>query len=211
MKFKIYYENGIYNLDEQRGKGKIYEIIGKSSPTHIKKLFSKKSWADIPSGSYEFYINGYTFALYWILGDIFRIFEFLERIITENKNLLFTINYEGPCSYVVAIPMKDKDVRLVFLDRDNPNCRDYQNRFKDPELKNTMAVKDIVISKYDLIKQFNLEFKHIYEDNKYYLSKEYEQECKEKQLGSVCQEYVLKTFIEYIPIFDKYIEKGEEL
>ena len=70
-----------------------------------------------------------------------------------------------------------------------------------------LAVKDIVISKYDLIKQFNLEFKHIYEDNKYYLSKEYERECKEKQLGSVCQEYVLKTFIKYVPIFDKYLKK----
>ena len=40
MTFKIYNNGGIYRLDDERGKGKIYEIISKSTPKHIKKLFS---------------------------------------------------------------------------------------------------------------------------------------------------------------------------
>ena len=209
MIFEIYYENSIYNLDKQRGKGKIYEIINKSKPIQIKNLFSEESFAHVPSGSYYFYINGYTLALAWTLNDIYRIFELLERIIKDNKNLLFTINYEGPCSYVVALPQEDNTVRLVFLDRIEPECRDWENRYRDNELKNTIAVKDIIISKYELIKQFNDEFKRIYEENKYYLSEEYKEKCKANN-EVVCQEYVLETFKDYIPIFDKYLENPEK-
>lgn len=211
MDIKIYYEENIYNLDEQRGKDKIYDIISKSKPTPIENLFSKKSYAHVPSGTYEFYIDGYCLGLSWILNAINLWFYFLNGIITKNTNLLFTINNEGICIYVVALPQENNMVRLVFLDRKEPKYRNWQKRYRDDELKNTIAAKDILISKYELIKQFNAEFKRIYEDNKYYLSKEYEKECKEKQLGSVCQEYVLKTFEEYIPIFDKYLEKGEQL
>lgn len=67
-------------------------------------------------------------------------------------------------------------------------------------------MKDIVISKYGLIKQFNTEFKQIYEENKYFLSDEYKQKCV-KENTCVCQEYVLRTFQEYLPIFDKYLER----
>lgn len=208
MGFKIYYEENIYNLDEQRGKGKIYDIISKSKPTPVKKLFSKKSYAHVPSGTYEFYIDGYNLYLTYILREIEFLFEFLDNIITQNPTLLWTINYEGPCSYVIALQMDNKNVRLVFLDRPEPNCRDWQNRYKDDELKHTIVVKDIIISKYELIKQFNDEFKRIYSENKYYISEKYKKESNKK--GAVLyQEYVLNTFKEYIPIFDKYLEKGE--
>lgn len=209
MKFKIYYEENIYNLDEQRGKGKIYDIISKSKPTPVKKLFSQKSYVHVHSGTYEFYIDGYCLGLSWILNAINLWFCFLNDIITKNKNLLFTINDEGPCIYIVALPQENNMVRLLFLDRKEPKCRNWQNRYRDNELKNTVVAKDILISKYELIEQANAEFKRIYEENKYYLSKEYEKECQEKQLGTICQEYVLNTFKEYIPIFDKYLEKGE--
>ena len=32
MKFKMYYQGGVYKLDKEKGKGKIYKIINKSTP-----------------------------------------------------------------------------------------------------------------------------------------------------------------------------------
>lgn len=43
MIFKFYYEDGIYLLDRERGKGKIYNIINKSTPKKIRKIFRKKT------------------------------------------------------------------------------------------------------------------------------------------------------------------------
>ena len=209
MKFKIYYEYDVYNLDEQRGKGKIYKIINKSKPTRIKKLFSKKSFAHVPSGTYEFYIDGYTLYLTYLLSEINLLFYFLKTVITQNANILFTINYEGPCSYVIAMPLENDEIRLIFLDRPEAECRNWENRYRDDELNNTTAVKDLIISKYELIKQFNNEFKMIYNKNKYYLSEEYKEKCKEKN-EVVYQEYSLETFKKFIPIFDEYLRSKDQ-
>lgn len=210
MKFKMYENGGIYKLDGQRGKGKIYDIIRKSIPKHINKLFSKKSYAHVPSGTYCFYIKGYELVLYWTLNDIQHFFELLYRFITQRINLLMTIDYEGAYAYLVLMPNGKKDVRLVILDRKESNCRNIAKRYKDNELKNTVAVKDVIISEYELIKQLNQEFHRIYDENKYYLSKKYEEKCKQKG-ESICQEYILRdVFGYYMPIFDKYLENPDE-
>ena len=87
-----------------------------------------------------------------------------------------TLDHEGIYTYLAAIPVNNEDVRLVFLDRTEPDKRNWQSRYKDHELNNTVAALDIVISKYELIKQFNREFHKIYDENKYCLTKEYEEE-----------------------------------
>ena len=46
MKFKMYYQGGVYELDKEKGKGKIYKIINESTPKHVDKLFSEKSSVD---------------------------------------------------------------------------------------------------------------------------------------------------------------------
>ena len=58
---KMYYEGGVYRLDKEYGKGKIYKIINKSTPKRVAKLFSEKmvKHSDVPTGTYYFYINGY--------------------------------------------------------------------------------------------------------------------------------------------------------
>ena len=45
MIYKIYCNGGIYRLDNERGKGKIYELINKSTPKPVKKLFSEPIFA----------------------------------------------------------------------------------------------------------------------------------------------------------------------
>ena len=210
MKFKIYHNGGLYCLDSERGKGKIYEIINNSTPVRVDKLFSEPVFADVPTGTYYFYFDNYTLMATWSLGEIYILFDLIHRCITHRLNLLMTVDYEGIYSYVVALPVDKDDVRLVFLDRKEPDCRDYVYRYKDPELTNTVAAKDIIINRYELIKQFNAEVHRVYNENKYYLSKEYEQKCKEEH-ATVCQEYVLKyAFHEYSKIFDKYLQNPDK-
>ncbi len=209
MIFKMYINGGIYRLDEERGKGKIYKIINKSRPQPVTKLFSQAPDADVPRGCYDFFIKDYTLHFSFACAGIGYLFFFLEKIITHNIPLLMTLDNEGIYTYLAAIPVNNEDVRLVFLDRTEPDKRNWKDRYKDHEPNNTVAALDIVISKYELIKQFNQEFHKIYEENKYCLTKEYEEECHKNQ-AAVCQEYVLKAFEEYMPIFDKYIKNPEK-
>lgn len=211
MIFKIYNDDKVYQLDKERGKGKIYEIISKSTPKKVDKIFSKKPYAHVPSGTYEFYIQGYALCVCWILGAIYDLFNLLEQCINNRVNLLMTINYEGPCSYVVAMPVGEKDIRFVFLDRKDYKKRRYNlDADRDLELERTIPLVDIIIDRYELIKQFNKEFHKIYDKNKYYLTKEYEEECT-KNGCSVCQEYVLRNgFEKYMPIFDSYLENPKK-
>lgn len=210
MLFRIYYNNGVYLLDKHRGKGKIYQIINQSNPVNVDKLFSKKAYAHVPSGTYEFYIKDYSLQVYWTINAIYDLLELLERCINHNCNLLMTIDHEGPCSYVVIIPLEDDNIRLVILDRKNYKVRySCLDDDRDSELERTIPIVDIIISRYEFIKQFNHEFHRIYNENKYYLSEDYRLKC-EAQHASVCQEYVLKSFEEYMPIFDKYLENPEK-
>lgn len=210
MQFKMYYMNDVYQLDKQRGKGKIYQIIKQSTPVKVDKLFSKKAYAHVPSGTYEFYIKGYTLQVYLTINAIYDLFRLLEQCINNNCNLLMTIDHEGPCSYVVIIPLENDNIRLLILDRKNYKVRYFcLDDDRDPELERTIPIVDIIVSKYEFIKQFNKEFHRIYDENKYYLSEEYRLKCEAEQ-ASVCQEYVLKSFEEYMPIFDKYLENSEK-
>ncbi len=211
MQFKIYYDNDVYLLDKHRGKGKIYQIIKQSTPVKVDKLFSTKAYAHVPSGTYEFYIRGYTLQGYWITSAIYQIFSLLERCINNNCNLLMTIQHEGPCSYVVIMPLENDNIRLLILDRKNYKVRYFcLDDDRDPELERTIPIVDIVISRYEFIKQFNKEFHRIYNENKYYLSEEYRLKCNAEH-ASVCQEYVLRyAFEKYMPIFDKYLENPEK-
>ena len=98
----------------------------------------------------------------------------------------------------------------MILDRKNYKVRYFcLDDDRDPELERTIPIVDIIIRKYEFIKQFNKEFHRIYDENKYYLSEEYRLKCEAEQ-ASVCQEYVLKSFEEYMPIFDKYLENSEK-
>ena len=208
MIFKMYVNGGIYRLDDERGKGKIYEIINKSNPKRIKNIFSEQTFADVPTGTYYFYIDDYKLEATWSLGAIYDLLTFVHRLITASDNVLMTIDYEGNYSYVVGMQYSKTEVRLIFLDRKEPDKRDWFNRYNDPELKNTVVVNDVIISRYEFIKQFRNELKRIYEENKYYLSKEYEEKCKQEHAG-VCQEYVLSAFEKYFSIFDRYLENPE--
>lgn len=206
----MYCNSGVYNLNAERGKGKIYEIINKSTPKRVKKLFSEPVYANIPSGTYYFYFNGYSLEVNCISGGIYDVFNLMHKCLTHRFDLLMTVDYEGIYSYVAVLPVETDDVRLVFLDRAEPECRDWQNRYKDLKLEKTVAVKDIVISRYELIRQFNAEIHRVFDENKYYLSKEYNEECQ-KRNAIVCQEYVLeKVFENYMKIFDKYLENSEQ-
>ena len=44
MTYKMYDTGGIYRLDDERGKGKIYEIINKSKPKRVEKLISDSTF-----------------------------------------------------------------------------------------------------------------------------------------------------------------------
>ena len=209
---KMYNEGGVYYLDKEKGKGKIYKIINKSTPKRVDKLFSEKTTklSDVPTGTYYFNICDYPLMLCWSLDDIYYIFDILYKYISHRIPLFMTVDDEGIYYYMALLPVENSnDVRLVILDRDDPACRNSIDRFKDSDLKHTVTAVDVIISEYELIKQFNQEFKEVYENNKYYISKEYEEKCKKEGAG-VCQEYVLCTFVEYIPIFDKYLENPEK-
>lgn len=195
MENKMYFKGGIYRLDNEKGKGKIYKIINKSTPKCIDKLFSDKSFADAQTGTYYFYISDYCLQLSWSLGEIYDFLELIEATVLERKNLLQTIDDEGFYFYIVTMPLKNNDIRLVILDRKEDNCRDWQTRYADPYLTSTVAALDIVIKREDFIKQCYEEFTRIYEENKYYISEEYEKEC-EKEGAILCQEYVLKSIYE---------------
>lgn len=209
MIFKMYYEDDVYLLDKERGKGKIYEIINKSAPKRVNKIFSRKTYAHVPSGTYYFYIKGYELKATWLYPSIGLLFYFLDKIITLNKNLLLTVQYEGPCSYVVSMPINEDYVRLIFLDRDGLKRGGWSKRFRDEDLSHTSAVCDIIVNKYELIRQFNDEIKRIYKENTYYLSKEYEEKCRTE--GSFPhQEYVLNRFKDYYEKFDRYLDNPEK-
>ena len=212
MSNKIYYEGGVYHLDNEKGKEKIYKIINNSKPKRINKLFTDSSvkFSDAPTGTYYFCIDEYSLRLCWSLGEIYYIFEILYKYIFQKVPLFMTVDDEGIYYYVALLPVANSnDVRLVILDRDDPDCLNPINRFADSELNHTVAVVDVIISEYELIKQFNQEFREVYEENKYYISKEYEEKCR-KEGAAVCQEYVLLTFKKYIPIFDKYLENPKK-
>ena len=61
----MYNEGGVYRLNEEKGKGKIYKIINKSTSKRVDKLFAEKTveHSDVPTGTYYFYINGYPLSL----------------------------------------------------------------------------------------------------------------------------------------------------
>ncbi len=204
MEYKIYHKDDIYILDKQRGKGKIYEIINKSAPERIKKLFTKKTFAHAPSGTYYFYINNYESMQTDMYPSISLFLKFFEEITTLKENLLLTVQYEGPCSYIVAMPYENDDIRLVFLDRDDPKLRNWVDRTRDEDLSHTVAACDFIINKFDLIRQFSEELKRLYEENKYYISDEYKQRCKEEDI-ILYQEYILEDFEEYSEKFDDYL------
>lgn len=207
---KPYWEEHICNLDKQRCKQKVYSIIKKSKPCSVKKIFSKETYADVPTGTYVFYIDGYSLEVDWILDEIDLLFNFIDEIITKNYNIFWSVDYEGIYSHVVALPQENNMVRLTFLDRKEVQCRDYQNRYKDPKLNNSIVAKDIIINKYDLVKQFNQEIERIYIQNKYYISEEYKEKCK-KEGSFLCQELVLKTFEKFIPKFKKYLKSHKHI
>ena len=210
MIYKMYCNGGIYRLDNERGKGKIYDLINKSTPKPVKKLFSEPIFADAPTGTYYFCFDGYQLVGTWLLNGIYDIFDLVHKSITHRLNLLMTVDYEGIYSYVATMPVGNKDVRLVFLDRTEPECRDLINRYPDLNFEKTVVAKDIIISRYELINQFNAEIHRVYEENKYYLSKEYEEKCL-KENAHVCQEYTLEdVFGRYMRIFDKYLENPEQ-
>ena len=71
MTYKMYDTGGIYRLDDERGKGKIYEIINKSKPKRVEKLISDSTFADAPTGTYYFYFDGYKLEATWSLGAIY--------------------------------------------------------------------------------------------------------------------------------------------
>ena len=195
MKFKMYYQGGVYELDKEKGKGKIYKIINESTPKRVDKLFSEKSFVDAPSGTYYFYINKYGLQLTWNLDGIYNFLELIEDTLYDNVNLMQTVNDEGFYYYVVTMPVEDNCIRFVILDRKEEDCRDWQTRYKDPELNSTIAVVDIIISRDAFIQQCYDELSRIYEENEYYISEEYEKEC-EKEGAMLCQEYALQNINE---------------
>lgn len=208
MKFKMYYQGGVYELDKEKGKGKIYKIINESTPKHVDKLFSEKSFVDAPSGTYYFYINNYGLQLNWTLDGIYNFLQLIEDTLYDNVNLMQTVNDEGFYYYVVTMPVEDNCIRFVILDRKEEDCRDWQTRYKDPELNSTIAVVDIIISRDAFIQQCHDELSRIYEENKYYISEEYEKEC-EKEGAMLCQEYALQNINE-TAINLKYYLRGDK-
>lgn len=208
MIFKMYYKGGVYKLNQEKGKGKIYQIINKSTPVHIEKLFSEKSFVDAPSGTYYFYINNYGLQLNWTLDGIYNFLQLIKDTVSENVNLMQTINDEGFYYYVVTMPVEDNKIRLIVLDREEENCRDWQTRYKDPELNSTIAVIDVIITREAFILQCYEELSRIYKENKYYISEEYEKEC-EKEGAMLCQEYALQNINE-TAINLKYYLRGDK-
>lgn len=208
MKFKMYYQGGVYELDKEKGKGNIYKIINESTPKRVDKLFSEKSFVDAPSGTYYFYINNYGLQLNWTLDGIYNFLQLIEDTVSENVNLMQTVNDEGFYYYVVTMPVEDNYIRFVILDRKEEDCRDWQTRYKDPELNSTIAVVDIIISRDAFIQQCHDELSRIYEENKYYISEEYEKEC-EKEAAILCQEYALINIKETAELLNKFL-KGDK-
>lgn len=209
MIFKFYYEEGIYFLDREKGRDKIYNIINKSTPKKVRKIFKKQSFADVPSGTYYFYIKNYSLELTYFYPNICLFFSFLDKIIKSRENIILTLEYEDSCSYIVAMPIANKEVRLVFLDNKNSKLKRKYNRKKDYKLENTIAVCDVIINRYELIRQFNSEFKRIYQENEYYLSEEYEQKCAAED-AIVYQEYVLNDFKDYSEKFANYLDNFQK-
>ena len=117
MKFKMYYQGGVYKLDKEKGKGKIYKIINESTPKRVDKLFSEKSSVDATLGTYYFYINKYGLQLTWNLDGIYNFLELIEDTLYDNVNLMQTVNDEGFYYYVVTMPVEDNCIRFVILDR----------------------------------------------------------------------------------------------
>ena len=117
MTYKMYDTGGIYRLNDERGKRKIYEIINKSQTKRIKKLISNPTSAHIPTGTYYFYFDGYELEATWSLGAIYDLLKLIHRCVTHRVNLLMTVDYEGIYSYVAALPIGDDELRLIFLDR----------------------------------------------------------------------------------------------
>ena len=204
MECKMYSKGGVYRLDKEKGKGKIYKIINKSTPIRIEKLFSEHSSVDAPSGTYYFNFYNYRLRLTWLLDEIYYFLELVENTADEQVSFIQTVDDEGFYYYVVTLPLEN-DIRFVVLDRKEENCRDWQTRYKDPKLTSTVAVVDVIISREKFIKQCYEEFKWIYEENKYYISEEYEQEC-EKEGAILCQEYVLKNILETAQLLKSYLE-----
>ena len=199
-----------WSFNKSKLKNKIQKIIADSKPNNIEILFSKKTFADVPTGTYYFYIDNYEIGFTWLWANIAELFDYLQAIITTSEDLLFTIDYKGSCSYILTLQKDNNNIELLFLDRIEPKCRNNQNRYSDNSLKKTIVIKHLTISKIELIKQFNEEFKTIYNENKYYLSQEYKDKC-EREKAIVCQEYVLETFAKFIPIFDEYVKAQGEL
>lgn len=204
----MYYQGGVYELDKERGKGKIYKIINESTPKRVDKLFSEKSFVDAPSGTYYFYIGKYILQLSWTMDEIYGFIDLIEYTALNNVNLMQTVNDEGFYYYVVTMPVEDHCIRLVILDRKEEDCRDWQTRYKDPELNSTIAVVDIIISRDAFIQQCHDELKRIYEENKYYISEEYEKEC-EKEGAILCQEYALINIKETAELLNTFL-KGDK-
>lgn len=199
-----------WSFNKSKLKNKIQKIIADSKSNNIENLFSEKTFADVPTGTYYFYIDNYEIGLTWLWANIAELFDYLQAIITTSEDLLFTIDYKGSCSYILTLQKDNNNIELLFLDRIEPKCRNNQNRYSDNSLKKTIVIKHLAISKIELIKQFNEEFKTIYNENKYYLSQEYKDKC-EREKAIVCQEYVLETFAKFIPIFDEYVKTQGEL
>ena len=205
MIFEMYKNSGIYRLDDEYGKGRIYEIINKSISKSVEKLFSKPAVVDVPDGKYDFYIDEYNLELMYYLDQIYNFLELIEDTVSDKVSHLQTINNDGVCHYVATIPQKEDNIRFLIIDRKEENCRDISTRYKDSELKSTAVVADVIIKRDSFIQQCYEELNRIYEENKYYISKEYEEKC-EKEGAILYQEYVLKNICETVQFLNKYLK-----
>ena len=208
MIHKMYNNGEVYRFDKEKGKDKIYEIINKSAPKSVDKIFSETTFADAKTGTYDFFINGYDLRLTWTMNEIYDFLELVEDTIFGRDNLMLTVNDEGIYYYVITMPVNDNDIRLILLDRKEEDCRNCLTRYKDSELKSTIVVEDIIVNRVDFAQQIYDEFNRIYDENKYYISEEYEQECA-KDGSILCQEYVIQNLYETAQVLKKFLD-GEE-
>jgi len=204
----MYNNGGVYRFDKEKGKEKIYKIISNSTPKSIDKIFSENTFVDTPTGTYDFFINSYDLRLTWLLNEIYDFFELVKYTVFKKDNLMLTVDDEGIYYYVITMPVNDNDIRLILLDRKEEDCRNCQTRYKDSELKSTIVVEDIIVNRVNFAQQFYDEFNRIYDENKYYISEEYKQECA-KDGSILCQEYVIQYLHETAQVLKNFLD-GEE-
>ena len=207
---RIINNEGIYNLDEELGNGRIYEIISYSKPVILDDIEIIASCYDVPRGTYYFDIQDY----HLVQTDCYPGFEILDLMkklmFNPGYAMIYTINYEGPCSYIVTIPYStaEYDTRFIILDRKEPECRNWTDRYSDYELKNTVAVCDFVIDSRKFIAKFNKILHDIFDNNQFYLTEEFNKDYLKNGIR-INAAGLLYTFKKHTDMFDKFLENPD--